>query len=207
MNKRDPRLWTAPRLWPDGECYILGGGPSLKNVDVGPLKDRRVIAVNMAYRLGDWVDVLFFGDCRWWKVNAKHLTTFAGLKVTTCQQHLDKPGVRVISRRNSPAGISDDARFVSWNNSSGACAISLAVHFGVRKITLLGFDMKANGSDHHWHEYYDRPVRTNRDPYKRFMKPFPAIAEALKSRRIECLNACPDSALDVFPKIKTEDAL
>ena len=57
-----PPLWTAPRIWDGGECFILGGGPSLAAVDVGQLRGRRVIAVNQAYKLGDWIDVLFFGD-------------------------------------------------------------------------------------------------------------------------------------------------
>lgn len=167
-----------------------------------------MIAVNMAYKLGDWMDVLFFGDCRWLKDNAESLLNFAGLKVTTCEQHRGRPGIRVVKRRNSPSGLSSDPGIVIWNLSSGACAINLAVHFGVKRIVLLGFDMKSQGATHHWHDYYV-PARKGKryDPYKRFMKPFPSIAEALRRRRIECVNACEDSALGVFPVVRPEDVL
>ena len=49
-------------MWDGGECFLLGGGPSLHEVDVNRLRGRRVIAINQGYKLGDWIDVLFFGD-------------------------------------------------------------------------------------------------------------------------------------------------
>ena len=61
MAKKSDR-WTAPRMWDGGECFLLGGGPSLHEVDVNRLRGRRVIAINQGYKLGDWIDVLFFGD-------------------------------------------------------------------------------------------------------------------------------------------------
>lgn len=188
-----------PRLWPDGECFILGGGPSLEQVDVNRLKGRRVIAVNNAYKLGDWIDVLFFGDCHWYQWHKIALLNFAGLKVTTCEQHVNKLGIRVVKRRNIPHGISRDPGILSWNLSSGACAINLAVHFGVKRIVLLGFDMRKVGERSRWHNDYPAPVNRRFDPYPRFMRPFPAIACDLERYHIECINASPGSALKVFP--------
>ena len=211
MAKPDKRLWHAPRIWPDGECFIIGGGPSVMHLDLERLRRRRVLAVNMAFKLADWFDVMFFGDCRYYARYYKDLLDFAGLKVTTCEQHLDKPGIKVIKRRNGTAagGLSFSKSVVQWNRSSGACAINLAVLFGVRRIVLLGFDMKENGSDHHWHKYYIQPNAKSikRTPYKRFMEPFPTMAEMLKRKNIECVNACPDSAMDAFPRMSFEDAL
>ena len=37
---------------------------------------------------------MFFGDCRWYAANYKELLKFAGLKITVCEQHFDKPGIR-----------------------------------------------------------------------------------------------------------------
>lgn len=207
-SDRGLSLWEVPRLWPDGECFIVGGGPSVKHIDVDALKGRRVIAVNMAYKLGNWMDVLFFGDCRWLKDNTKDLLSFAGLKITTCEQHRGKLGIKVVRRRNSPPGLSSDPKTVIWNLSSGACAINLAAHFGVKRIVLLGYDMKSREKEHHWHNYYQSARSGKRyDPYTRFMKQFPSIAEALKKRKIECVNACEDSALKVFPVVRPEDVL
>lgn len=207
MNRRDPRLWIAPKLWPDGECFILGGGPSLKALDINRLKGRRTIAVNNAYKLADWIDVLFFGDCRWLGAHREALLHWAGLKVTTCERHIGKPGLKVIKKLNRIIGLSSDPGVVAWNLSSGACAINLAVHFGVKRMVLLGFDMQKVDGKTNWHDDYPAPINPRHNPYPRFMGKFPAIAEALKRRKIECINACPDSALEVFPKVAMEDVL
>ena len=205
--QKDKRLWVAPPMWSGGECFILGGGPSLRDFDISRLEGKRVIAVNNAYKLAPWIPVLFFGDCRWLASNSAALLHFAGLKVTTCEQHVDKPGIKVIKRRNSPQGLSTDPAILTWNLSSGACAINLAVHFGVKRIVLLGFDMQIVDGNHHWHNDYPKPVNPKHNPYPRFMRTFPVIAEALKRRHVECVNACPGSKLEVFPKVPVEDVL
>jgi len=203
---RPQGLWRVPPLWPNGECFILGGGPSLQDVNLEPLHDRRIIAVNNAYKLGNWIDVVFFGDCRWLSQYGKGLLDFAGLKVTTCEKHIGKPGIKVVKRKNSPHGLSRDRGTLLWNLSSGACAINLAVHLGVKRIVLLGFDMQKDGDRHNWHDDYEsRHSKFN--PYERFMRPFPCIAKDLKRLNIECINASQGSALKEFPIVKLEDIL
>lgn len=211
--KRNPKLWAAPKIWQDGECFILGGGPSLGRVNLEVLKGKRCLAVNNAFKLGDWIDAMFFGDCRWYNWEGKNLLNFAGLKVTTCERHTDKPGIKVIQRHNSPFGISSNPGVLFWNLSSGACAINLAVLFGVKRIILLGFDMKPDGVKHNYHNDYpeaDGKITKRQDPgarYVRFMKPFPQIAEDLKRLNVECLNATEGSALTIFPMVRLEDVV
>ena len=197
VNRRNKPIWTVPRIWSNADCFILGGGPSLKEIDVSRLTGSRVIAVNNAYRLGSWIDVLYFGDCRWYNWHKKELLQFAGLKVTTCEQHVDKPGIKVVRRKNAPHGLQTNPAFLGWNLSSGACAINLAVHLGAKRIVLLGYDMRKVEGQCNFHDDY--PHSRNKDPYKRFLVPFPTIAADLKKKHIECLNACPGSALTVFP--------
>ncbi|HEQ98820.1 MAG TPA: hypothetical protein ENO22_05715 [candidate division Zixibacteria bacterium] len=200
--------WTVPRLWPEGECFIIGGGPSLRGFDIKRLRGKRIIAVNNAYRMADWIDCLFFGDCRWYNMHAKQLLSFAGLKVTTCEQHLDKPGIKVVKRQNKIRGLSTSPSILAWNLSSGACAIGLAYHFGVKRIILLGFDMRVVEGRYNYHDDYDPPANPKgKNPYPRFLRPFPDIAHSLKQKNIECFNACLDSALDVFPKVALEDLI
>lgn len=210
MARRDKRFWRAPLLWHRGECFIIGGGPSVKHFDIDKLQGRRTLAVNMAFRLPKLqADVMFFGDCRYYAANYKELNEFAGLKVTTCEQHFDKPGIKVIQRKNGQNGLSTDQNMVWWNLSSGACAINLAVHFGVRRIVLLGFDMQSVDGDDHWHDHYRKqgakPFK-GKGPFSRFMKPFPAIATALKRVGVECVIVGP-TALDVFPVVEYEDVV
>jgi hypothetical protein len=134
------------------------------------------------------------------------LLNFAGLKVTTCIQHVNKPGIKVMHRRNTPSDLARDPSTLTWNLSSGACAINLAAHFGVRKIVLLGYDMRKIEDAHNWHTDYGPPP-PKKNPYARFMRPFPGIAASLSKMRIECVNATPGSALDVFPIVSLKEAL
>lgn len=198
-------LWTAPRLWPDGECFILGGGPSLEEVDLSLLEGKRVIAVNNAYELGAW-DVLLYGDCGWptyegteKKPHKEILLQWAGLKVHPCQNAEKLPGIKTMPRRNRPNGICRNPQKLAWNLNSGACAINLAFHFGVKRIVLLGFDLQEVDGRHNWHMDHPHADRAKFNPYERFRQPFPDIARDLEELGVECLNATPGSALDVFP--------
>lgn len=197
-------FWTAPRIWPGGCCYILGGGPSLARVPIERLRRQRVIAVNNAYRLGSWIDVMFYGDCRWLDWHKDALLDFPGLKVTCCESHLGKPGIKVLRRVNSP-GLALARDRLCWNLSSGACAINLAVHFGVSKIILLGYDMRQVEGRNNWHK--DHQIVPKVDAYARFLRPFPEIARSLERMGIECVNATPGSALDCFRVVLPEEVM
>jgi hypothetical protein len=200
--------WVIPRIWEGSECYILGGGPGLKEVNLDALKGKHVIAVNNAYQLGDW-PVMLYGDCAWYKTmrgkdglaHSAALARWGGLKVHPCKDGCTPPGIKIARRRSKPFGICRQANRISWNLSSGACAIDLAAHFGVSRIILLGFDMSSNEGAHNWHQEHGvRPPKFN--PYPNHLKAFPAIAHDLKTCGIECLNATPGSAIDCLPIVE-----
>jgi len=186
-------------------AYILGGGPSLNLVDIGRLRGERIIAVNNAYRLADWIDVMYFGDGKWLGWHMKELVAWPGLKVTTCESHKKYPWLCVVEKRNSPWGITTNPWHLCWNLNSGSCAINLAVHFGVSKIVLLGFDMRRVEGKANWHD--DHKNGAKKEPYERHMKPFPDIARDLERLNVECINATPGSALTHFPIVDPEEVL
>jgi hypothetical protein len=201
----------------------LGGGPGFRPEWVPRLAGQRVIAVNDAYKLGQW-DVLFWGDGNWGTRNRFPLLNWAGLKVTRCASHLGAkgfPDVKVIACKNAPhQGLTNDRGWIVWNNSSGAAAVNLALHFGVRRIVLLGFDMrlvetcgecglpldwpepcghaqqpKLRGN---WHDNYkvDRSVKQKIQDYEKFRKPWPHMVRDLERAGVEIVNATYNSALD-----------
>ena len=162
--------WNVPRIWNGGECWILGGGPSLpRQFDVpdevikkvlskelplstyspymAAIHKKHVIGVNVMYKIGDWVDLVFWGDKRWFLTNRAGLAEFKGLKVT-CHPYFNTPqfkaeNVKLVPKdNNKPQGISDKQNSASWNSNSGSAAISVAANMGATKIVLLGFDMK-----------------------------------------------------------------
>jgi hypothetical protein len=55
-------MFNPPKIWKGRVAFILGGGPSLNDVDFALIKEERVIGVNNAYKLGAWVDVCYSGD-------------------------------------------------------------------------------------------------------------------------------------------------
>lgn len=225
-------MWKIPKIWENGQCIILGGGPSLPKqfgvpqevIDavyagkVGPevyspymsvLYDKHIIAVNMAYKIGPWIDCVFFGDSGFAKLNNFEVLKFKGLKVTSADQ-LEKYShvLKIVGRdRKKPLGITDNPNLLSWNFNSGGAAINLAYHFGVKKIILLGFDMKLDaGNNQHWHKYYVSNQKTVQATMKQHLKGFPHIANDLKGK-IEILNCSPVSAITVFPKVSIKEAL
>jgi len=232
-------IWHVPRMWEGGECWIIGGGPSMSRQfgvpeDVilkvrsgllppstyssylAPIHQKHVIGINSAFLIGDWIDMVFFGDKRWFFDYRNRLAEFPGLKVS-CHSHLGSDKYRSehikYLPRNKRRGISDNARSVSWNANSGAAAISVAVWAGAVRIILLGFDMKLDDSGkQHWHGLYKNPKGTKPRspknlPFDRHLVGFPIIAKEAQKRKVEILNACPDSAIECFKKVTVKELL
>ena len=229
--------WQVPRMWEEGTVWIIGGGPSVTTQFEIPdsvvrkvingtasvstyspymsyLHDKHVIGVNVAYLIGDWIDLVFFGDSGFFLQNQKELAKFPGLKVSSHPKVRDTSWVKFLPRDSEhPKGISSNPKKVSWNSNSGAAAISIAAHAGANRIILLGFDMKLNAAeDKHWHTLYGHPDkkderRKRKMPFRRHLLGFPEIAKDAKRMGIEIINACPDSAIECFRKATVKELL
>jgi hypothetical protein len=237
-------MWTAPKIWNGGECFIIGGGssmprqfgipesiiqdvmtwisrPSVYSEYLSQLHNKHVIGVNNAYQIGTWIDAVFFGDCHWYLVHRQALSKWPGIKVTCCyrfsgRSEKEMEGIKFLSRdKKRKHGISTSPSFVSWNGNSGAAAISLAVHFGVKRIILLGFDMNLDENQNsHWHGSHRNPngreaIRKikRKPPFERHLRGFPDIAEDARRMGVEILNANPNSAINDFKKVTVKDVL
>jgi len=183
---------------------------------MSPIHDKHVIGVNNVYQIGDWIDVIFFGDCSWYLFHRPYIAKWPKLKVTCCNRFASRTesqseGVKYLPKDTTKSfGISSNPSTVSWNSNSGAAAISLAAHLGVKRIILLGFDMSLDGHKvSHWHGPHNpqKNAKPTKPPFARHLKGFPAIASDAAARGIEILNACPESAITVFPKINLKDIL
>jgi len=249
--------WIVPRIWEGGEVWILGGGPSVvkqfgipeevvQNVmnKVSPptiyspymkaIHDKHVIAINVAFLIGDWMDMIFFGDNKFFLGYREQLAAWPGLKVT-CHSGCEKYSwIKFLQRDGGhPRGISPNPNMVAWNVNSGSAAISVAANAGAKRIILLGFDMSVNSSgNQHWHTLYKGtamnesnvplqnprfptralPPREPRQkkpgfPFVRHLAGFPVIAEDARKRGIEIINCSPDSIISEFPKCNIKDLL
>jgi hypothetical protein len=227
-------IWQVPHMWEEGDVWILGGGPSVP-VQFGipdevvqkvingtspasvyspymhSLHNKHVIGINVAYLIGNWIDIVFFGDVGFFLNHQQGLADFPSLKVT-CHPRGDRyDWIKYLAKDTSHTkGISSNPKMVSWNGNSGAAAISLAVHTGAKRIILLGFDMKLNESNmQHWHNLYNKGERLNKKklPFERHLRGFSAIAADAKRMGVEILNASPGSEIKEFPKYTVKELL
>lgn len=231
-------IWEVPKIWEDGDVWILGGGPSVtkefqipdnvvQKVQDGtsPLSayspylsrihNEHVIGINVAYMIGNWIDMVFFGDVGFFLKHQEGLAKFPGLRVS-CHPNTAKVNwVKTLLRdKNHPRGISSSPSMVSWNGNSGAAAISLAVHAGAARVILLGFDMKLDQQkNQHWHNVYGRnnrdisPKRLKSLPFERHLRGFAEIQKDAKRMGVEIINCCPDSAISEFKKFTLKQLL
>jgi hypothetical protein len=204
-----------PELWPDSTVYILGGGPSLLDLDLSLIEKKRVLGVNQAYKLGDWVEVCYSGDRRWYHWNQRKIRRYKGLMITSYPNFIPtKKGKLVLNvGRISKHGISGKKNTaICWNGNSGASAVNVAYWLGARRIVLCGFDMKRQGQKFNWHTDYPKlpPKKQNgrlTSPYRQFLECWDSIARDAKKLGIEILNATPAGNLNHFPRVKLEDTL
>ncbi len=205
-----PASWSVPRLWPGSTIACLGGGPSLTQVQVDTLHGRaRVIAVNDAWRLAPWVEVLYACDWRWW-LKYVGVPDYSGLKVTLSNSrgHLDAhPDIQVLENTGTE-GLEHDPGGLRTGRNGGYQAINLAVHLGAARILLLGYDMKpdASGRTHWFGDHDDWPTRAS--VFENVMLPhYAGLARELKALGVAVVNCTPGSALETFPRMPLEQAL
>lgn len=230
--------WQVPKMWEGGDVWIIGGGtsvpkqfgipneivqsvvkgdstPAVYSPYLSALHDKHVIGINVAYLIGDWIDIVFFGDKGFFLSHESRLARFPGLKVT-CYSGADRiKWVKFLQRDTKhPKGISSNPKLISWNMNSGSAAINVAAHSGAKRIILLGFDMKLDEkSKQHWHGLYRQggvaPLRKGRQslPFDRHMRGFDEIAKDARRMGIEIINCSPESAIKQFRKITVKELL
>ena len=230
-------IWQVPRIWENADVWILGGGPSVpkqfgipdhitRQVIEGSLPpsayspymsflhDKHVIGINVAYMIGDWIDMLFFGDKGFFLTHQQGIANFKGIRVSCTPEMSNYTWVKYLARDTKKVkGISDNPKMVSWNHNSGSAAISVAANAGAKRIILLGFDMTLGSTkNQHWHDVYKRGQITTEKkikalPFERHLRGFSAIAHDAKRRGIEIINASPDSAIVEFRKVSVRELI
>lgn len=200
--------WNVPKLWPDSTIFILGGGPSIKKLDLIKIQNRwPVIACNLAFLDFPWTDVMYFGDCKvhtWISKEdkgryAEQFDSYKGLKVSCCPDTRDDSKIHTLFRVLK--GIKLDRRTIGWNMNTGGSAINLAYHFGAKRVVLLGFDMHQVDGKSNFHDYNIIKDKRPNEVYHKFLRYFKFIAEDADKLGLEIINATEGSSLTLFPII------
>jgi len=187
------------------KAFILGGGPSLNQINLDLIKRQFVIGVNSAFRLGTWVDVCFFADNRFYGDNISYLEKWPNRIVSCAPKTLGHPKIEYLKRCQKHAICLERGKigFPSKGANSGASAINLAIREGFKEIILLGFDMRVTEGKHNYHTHYRH--RPNDKVYDRFQAHFERIYKELNG--VEVLNATPGSKLKFFPKVGLHEVI
>jgi hypothetical protein len=183
---------NPPLDWSSQTAIVVASGPSAAATDFELLRGRRLIAVNLSWRLVPWADVLYGTDGHFWHFY-KGIPEFAGRKVTSSPMAAQSLGI--------------DCLFCDGNNS-GVRAINLAEACGSKRILLIGFDMRINGQAH-WHEAYPKgklpePTDHNARQWRNELK---ETGHRFAKRGTTIINCTPGSALECFPKMSLHEAL
>lgn len=199
-----PSPSPVPRAYPGATIVCLGCGPSLTKDDVAKVRGRAVvIAINDAYRLAPWADVLYACDGKWWGWHPEALA-FRGAKYALDRYAQRFAGVAVL-KNTGTKGLERDPKGLRTGRNSGYQAINLAVLLGATKILLLGYDMQPRGGQDHW--FGPHPYRTAPIPYDKILDVFPQVVEPLKAAGVTVINCTKGSALRCFPYLPIEEAL
>lgn len=216
---RDYKNIELPRLWHGQTAVCIAGGASLNKAQVSNVKGFRTIAINDAYKLAPWADILYACDGKWWEWH-NGVPEFQGYKLTHEQEIrwwklkgglesevINPPykGIDIIIS-NGPGGYDDKPDRIRHGGNSGYQAINIAMKLGAKRIILLGYDMHARGAKSHW--FGEHPNGRQRDGrYDTWLKEFPALQEAAMFRGQEIINCTPDSDLKCFKLMSLSDFL
>lgn len=201
----------APPLF-DGETIAcLATGPSLTAADVAVCRGKvRTIAINDAHRLAQWADVLYSSDRRWWPYY-KAVPGFSGLRygigsgLNKRNPFRDYPEITVL-KNTGYDGLETDPGGLRNGRNSGYAAINLAVHFGARRVLLLGYDMSAARGAHFFGNH-PPALMQNAALYPNFRRTFETLVEPLHTLGVEVINCTEQSSLTCFPIRPLRDVL
>lgn len=203
------KRWRIDRRWEGRPAFILGGGPSLAEADVDALHGRgAVVAVNNAFRLAPWADLLYVADARWFDDdwgNWREAATFAGPVATRaptlgCRAILAEREILQLDW-NREAPLSRDPGSVA-GYCGGGNALNLAWLAGADPIVLVGFDMSGGN----WHGGHR--IAPRQEHYQtRFIPALSRMAGSLEGVGATVINATPCSRLTAFPVMPFQAAL
>jgi hypothetical protein len=195
---------VVPKLIASGLAFCLGGGPSLTQADVDLCRGKGpVVAINDAYRLAPWADVLYAADQQWWKWH-DGVPSFTGLRYSL-QAAAAAYDVSVLEN-TGPRGIERAPTGLRTGDNGGYQALNLAVHLGATRIVLLGYDMQRTDNKSHW---FGEHPGGGQSPYGSFIAAFDALAASgeLAAVGVEVVNCSRQTALTCFPCRPLEDVL
>jgi hypothetical protein len=171
---------------------ILAGGPSLTPEVVERVREAhvRTIAVNNAFRLAPWADILFAADAAWW---AEH------------PDAADFAGERVVCEDQRVEGATFFRPVLREGGHSALHAACLAEARGAVLVLLFGVDLR-DDEPTHWHGLHPAPL-SNPTPAQFARQRAAWTRYEATPTRPAIANCNPASGLRCFPMLTIDEAL
>ena len=200
QNNRRVNRVLRQGAWKGQRCFVIGGGPSVKDFNLSTLEGEHTIGVNMAFRLF-FPEIIVATDARLWgwiennessKSDKELFDKCKAVKVWSDLGKAPLPEDIVIAPAVCDGLVSKDLNNgLYWGTSSGFGALNLALLLGAKEIYLIGFDFYGA----RWHAGYPEPSETGNDYH---LQCFREKAEELKAFGSRIINLNPNSKLDMF---------
>ncbi len=186
------------------EALLIGGGPSLCGFDFDRLRGRTVVAINDAMCSLPWAPVMFSADSTWVENRQSELASFKGERYLAIARPTSISDVEHLIRGRG-VGLSIQWPIVNIHGTSGYGALNLAFLKGAKTIFLLGYDYSQ--ANHHWYQNYTWQGLGRDHVFEQWAKHFVLAATQLQAAGVKVYNACPESVITAFPKIKLGDVI
>lgn len=197
---------SVPRLFPESTIVVIASGPSLTADDAEWCRGRApVVAVNDAYRVAPWADVLYACDAKWWDAH-QGVPRVNGVKFALEKRAASWPGVQVLDNTGD-RGLELDPSGVRSGKNSAYQAVNVAVHLGARRILLLGLDLAQwPGQPSHFFGQHPRDLQRD-SPFASFREYFESLVDPLRALGVTVVNCSRRTALECFPVMPLREAL
>lgn len=177
------------RRWENQTAACIASGPSLAAEDCAAVEKAGIpaIAVNSSWKLAPFADVVYAGDLAWWKAYGAEIDI--DIEKWTCSSQAAKL-----------YGLNCHKAGGEYN--SGLRALQLAIHFGAKRIILLGYDASVKDGVH-WHGKHEKTKNPDEARCIKWQRQF----MKLELKGAEVINCTPGSALECFPKMTLSEAI
>jgi len=216
-------------------AVIIATGPSLTDEHLDLIKQHqaagncRVFTINNVYQRVPWTDIHLSCDGPWWHwyyPRSKELRELSCPKYTWYPKLAKQFNINYIGGVEKH-GLSTDPSIIHINHGSGPMCINLALHYGVKRVLLIGHDMKfapdyngqqqqAGSEPRHYFQEYPKPLQHWPSVKVGLSKPgvldglieaYDKMVPQLEALDMEVINCTPGSALTSFHMSTLEEEL
>lgn len=186
---------------------IIGTGPSLTIEQIELASEYKTFGINKAYQFD--VDVMLACNFDFWDYYWDDIKRYRCHKWTPRIESANKYNINYIEEIWRP-GLSKDNNFIHAHHGSGPQILNLALHYGVKRMALIGWDMRYPGkvSDREYkndrHYFGEYPKELQHWPRTEDNGDLGGLIKEVETIKpsdygIEIINCTPNSALKCFP--------